>query len=86
MTGISTIPAVAVCAALFISGAFGQTRVRRAAPAADGAILFVDDDGAQCPGAFRTIQEAVAQAAPGSTILVCPGIYRKTVKLSGKDN
>lgn len=53
-------------------------------PAASTAkLLFVDDDGAQYPGALKTIQEAVAQAAPGATILVCPGTYRKSVKLTG---
>ncbi|MCL5744949.1 MAG: right-handed parallel beta-helix repeat-containing protein [Acidobacteria bacterium] len=79
MRGGSTIAVFAACVAWF-----GMQQ--RSAAASNGSILFVDDDGAQCPGAFRTIQEAVAQAAPGSTILVCPGIYRKTVKLSGKDN
>jgi parallel beta-helix repeat protein len=53
------------------------------APAQCGQILFVDDDGAQCPGALPTIQEAVAQATRGATILVCPGTYRKTVNISG---
>ena len=55
------------------------------APAQCGQILFVDDDGAQCPGALRTIQEAVAQASRGATIVVCPGTYRKTVEISGHD-
>ena len=55
------------------------------APAQCGQILFVDDDGAQCPGALRTIQEAVAQASRGATIVVCPGTYRKTVTIKGHD-
>jgi parallel beta-helix repeat protein len=46
-------------------------------------ILTVDDDGADCPGALRTIQEAVAAAAPGTTIMVCRGIYQGTVNLTG---
>ena len=50
-----------------------------------GETLFVDDDGAQCPGALRTIQEAVARAGRGDTILVCPGTYLKTVLVKGHD-
>ena len=50
-----------------------------------GQTLFVDDDGAQCPGALRTIQEAVARASRGTTILVCPGTYLKTVVVKGHD-
>ncbi len=82
---------VAACAALAIPNAFGQTLHfpvgysigKTPAPAAGGSILFVDDDGVQCPGALRTIQEAVAQAQAGSAILVCPGTYRKSVKVIG---
>jgi len=55
------------------------------APAQAGQTLFVDDDGAQCPGALRTIQEAVAQATRGATILVCPGTYQATVMVKGHD-
>jgi TusA-related sulfurtransferase len=43
--------------------------------------LFVDDDGAQCPGAFSTIQAAVNAAAPGDTIHVCNGRYRESVDI-----
>lgn len=46
-------------------------------------LLTVDDDGADCPGALRTIQEAVSAAPPGATILVCRGIYRGTVNITG---
>lgn len=53
------------------------------APAATAPVLRVDDDGVDCPGALRTIQEAVAQAPPAATILVCPGTYRGTVVISG---
>lgn len=53
------------------------------AVSAAGQTLFVDDDGAQCPGALHTIQEAVAQAPAEATILVCPGVYRKTVTVKG---
>ncbi|MGH9657414.1 MAG: right-handed parallel beta-helix repeat-containing protein [Bryobacteraceae bacterium] len=52
-------------------------------PAAAQLITFVDDDGAQCSGAVRTIQEAVALAPAGATILVCPGTYQKTVLING---
>ena len=48
-----------------------------------GQTYFVDDDGVQCPGAIPTIQEAVAKARSGDTILVCPGIYSKTVLIKG---
>ncbi|HEY8492016.1 MAG TPA: hypothetical protein VIO14_13620 [Dehalococcoidia bacterium] len=43
------------------------------------ATLLVDDDGAQCPNAFTTIQAAVNAAAPGDTVHVCNGRYREAV-------
>ncbi len=46
-------------------------------------VLTVDDDGVDCPGALPTIQEAVAKALAGTTILVCPGTYRGTVNIAG---
>lgn len=43
---------------------------------ARAATLKVDDDGVQCPGApYTTLQAAVAAAAPGDKIKVCPGNY-----------
>ena len=48
-------------------------------------VLIVDDDGLDCPGALHTIQEAVAQAPAGSTILVCPGVYRGAVNIVGPE-
>jgi parallel beta-helix repeat protein len=48
-----------------------------------GEVIFVDDDGVQCPGALRTIQEGVTRARPGDTILVCQGTYSKTVLIKG---
>lgn len=43
---------------------------------ADAATLKVDDDGVQCPGApYTTLQAAVAAAAAGDKIKVCPGLY-----------
>jgi parallel beta-helix repeat protein len=60
--------------------------VARLTPAGPVApVLTVDDDGLDCPGALRTIQEAVAQAPGGSTILVCPGTYRGTVNIIGPE-
>jgi parallel beta-helix repeat protein len=50
-----------------------------------GQVLMVDDDGLECPGALKTIQEAVGQASPGATILVCPGIYTRTVTITGPE-
>lgn len=48
-------------------------------------VLMVDDDGVDSPGALGTIQEAVARAVPGSTILVYPGTYRRTVNIVGPE-
>ncbi len=56
----------------------------RIAPTWRSQVLTVDDDGADCPGALTTIQEAVTQAPAGATILVCPGIYRGTVNIAGQ--
>jgi hypothetical protein len=45
-----------------------------------GTTLIVDDDHMQCPNAtFTSINAAVAAAAPGYTIKVCPGIYGENV-------
>lgn len=53
--------------------------------------LKVDDDRAQCPtAAYTRIQAAVNAAAPGDTIVVCPGHYAeqvviaKSIKIKGK--
>ena len=41
--------------------------------------LTVDDDGAQCPSApYSSIEDALADASPGDTIVVCPGTYDPT--------
>jgi parallel beta-helix repeat protein len=43
---------------------------------AASATLVVDDDGAECPTApYSEIDDAVADANPGDTIMVCPGAY-----------
>lgn len=66
----SAICAIAALAVLALAGsALGDT----------AAILAVDDDGVQCPGApFTTIQSAVDAASPGDTIEVCEGSYTTT--------
>jgi parallel beta-helix repeat protein len=51
-----------------------------------GSTVLVVDDGADCPNAdFTTIQAAVDAAEPGSTILVCAGIYYEWVVIAAKD-
>lgn len=57
----------------------------RVAPNWRSQTLTVDDDGADCPGAFSTIQAAIAQAPPGATIQVCPGIYSGSVAITGPE-
>jgi nitrous oxidase accessory protein NosD len=43
-------------------------------------LLFVDDDGKECPDAqFTSIQAAVQAAPPGAKIRVCPGEYQESV-------
>jgi parallel beta-helix repeat protein len=49
-------------------------------------VLVVDDDGAECPRAnFTSIQAAVTEAEPGSTILVCTGVYEEQVLIDKDD-
>ena len=52
------------------------------APVWQSQLLTVDDDGVDCPGALRTIQEAVAAAPPRRDHQVCRGIYQGTVNLT----
>ena len=60
--------------------------VARVTPAGPPSpVLTVDDDGFDCPGALHTIQEAVAKAPAGATILVCAGNYRGTVNIIGPE-
>ena len=60
------------------------TALVSAAAHAQTAVLYVDDDGADCPSAaFATIQSAVNAADAGALILVCPGTYRETVHIIG---
>ncbi|HWM38332.1 MAG TPA: hypothetical protein VNS49_14565, partial [Streptomyces sp.] len=50
------------------------------------AVLVVDDNGAQCPGAqFTSIQAAITAASPGRTIRVCAGTYNETVTVDKAD-
>lgn len=49
--------------------------------AATAALILVDDDGVQCPGALTTIQDAVNGAAAGDTIRVCAGTYFEEVTI-----
>jgi nitrous oxidase accessory protein NosD len=50
---------------------------------ASAAELVVDADRAQCPNAqFQSIQAAVAAAAPGDTIKVCPDLYTESVTVN----
>ncbi|HZA29592.1 MAG TPA: hypothetical protein VE735_08465, partial [Gammaproteobacteria bacterium] len=47
------------------------------------AVLFVDDDGEECPAAeFTIIQRAVDEADPGDSIRVCPGTYDEQIIIS----
>ncbi len=62
---------IALVAALGVSSALAAT-------------LKVDDDGVQCPGApYTTLQAAVAAAAAGDKIKVCPGSYGGQVTIQG---
>ncbi len=55
------------------------------APPSPSQPILVDDDGADCPGALPTIQEAVRRATPGATILVCRGLYTGAVNITGPE-
>ncbi|MFN8543877.1 MAG: right-handed parallel beta-helix repeat-containing protein [Candidatus Binatia bacterium] len=62
-----------------------------AASGASATVLKVDDDGVQCRTAgYTTIQAAVAAAAPGDSIKICPGTYTgqvtvdKALKIKGR--
>lgn len=46
------------------------------------AVLFVDDDGAQKPGAFTTIGAAMAAAGTNDTIEVFDGTYTESVTIT----
>ena len=69
---VRAVVAVA-CAAAGCSGAPPAT-ADDADPLLAFAVLQVDDDRVQCPGAaFTTIGTAVAAAAPGDRIDICRG-------------
>lgn len=44
--------------------------------------IMVDDDGVECPLALTTIGAAVASAANGDTIQVCPGTYIESPQIT----
>lgn len=51
-----------------------------------GPTLVVDNDLADCPSAdFMSIQAAVTAAEPGTTILVCAGVYKERVLITKSD-
>lgn len=58
-----------------LAGVVGLVVSLGAARAAS-ATLVVDDDGSECPtAAYSEIDDAVGDANPGDTIVVCPGAY-----------
>jgi parallel beta-helix repeat protein len=55
-----------------------------AAAHAQTQVLYVDDDGVDCPEAsYSSIQAAVNAASAGALILVCPGTYQEGVQIVG---
>ena len=62
---IATVIVGAVALAVLVGTARAATTTR-----------IVDDDGAQCSTAtYTTIDDAIADANPGDTVVVCPGDY-----------
>ena len=61
-------------------GASADTAVP--APTAAPAVLLVDDDRQQCPGAtFHSVQAAIMEAPAGAVVQVCPGVYTEFVDI-----
>lgn len=69
----------ATIAILMVLPALPAGPVQPAAGAVTDA-LVVDDDGLDCPHAgYGTIQDAVSDAEPNGTVLVCAGTYKEEV-------
>lgn len=55
---------------------FAAAKAAQSAKSANkGAVITVDDDGAQCSAEYTTITDAVAAASDGDTIRLCAGEY-----------
>jgi len=74
---------ITLAAAFLIALGLAVGADERSLPSHKRRVFYVDDDGAQCPGALSTIQSAVDAADVGALILVCPGTYRETVRVLG---
>src|SRR3954452_19239877 len=81
MKGRGILSLLVLAAAALAAAGVGSGAVSRAA----ATTRFVDDDLIQCPSAAYTrIRQAVLASAPGDTIVVCPGTYRESVKVTKK--
>ena len=81
LTALATISSALLLAGAATLPAVASSPVTPAATlTAAGEVLVVDDDGVECGNAgFGVISDAVAAAAPGDTVRVCPGVYPERV-------